>query len=125
MLALDRGGSVKGVVFRIAAEHAPQEMDILWRREMVNNSYIPKWVNVYTDSGVKTALSFVVRHDSPGFAKRMSDKDTAEIIARATGFLGPCCHYLFETAEALTKAGMDDAKLNKLTHMVRGCLARD
>ncbi len=125
VLALDRGGSVKGVVFRIAAEHAPQEMDILWRREMVNNSYIPKWVNVYTDSGVKTALSFVVRHDSPGFAKRMSDKDTAEIIARATGFLGPCCHYLFETAEALTKAGMDDAKLNKLTHMVRGCLARD
>ncbi len=125
VLALDRGGSVRGIVFRIAAKHAAQELDILWRREMVNNSYNPKWVNVHTDNGVKTALSFVIRHDSPSFAKRMSDEATAEIIARAKGFLGPCCQYLFKTADALVIAGMGDAKLNRLVRMVKHYQAKD
>ena len=119
VLALDKGGSVRGVVFRIAAKQAAREMDILWRREMINNSYLPKWVNVHTNSGVRTALSFVIRRDSPGFAKRMSDEATAEIIARATGFLGPCCQYLFETSEALARAGIQDEKLNQLVCMVK------
>jgi cation transport protein ChaC len=98
-------------------------MDILWRREMVNNSYDPRWVSVHTDDGVKKAISFVIRHDSPGFAKRMSDEAVAEIIARATGFLGPCCHYLFKTADALTKAGISDENLNRLVIMVKRCQA--
>ena len=119
VLALDRGGSVRGVVFRIAAKYAAQEMDILWSREMVNNSYDPRWVSVHTANGVKTALSFVIRNDSPAFAERMSEETTAEIIANATGFLGPCRQYLFETAEALRKAGMSDPKLNRLAEMVK------
>ena len=119
MLALDNGGSVRGVVFKIAAERAAQEMDILWRREMINNSYNPKWLNVHTQEGIKTALCFVVRHDSPGFAEKMSDEKTADVIARATGFLGPCCQYLFETSDALKQAGIDDPTLNRLAQMVR------
>jgi cation transport protein ChaC len=78
---------------------------------------------VHTDDGVKKAISFVIRHDSPGFAKRMSDEAVAEIIARATGFLGPCCHYLFKTADALTKAGITDENLNRLVIMVKRCQA--
>ena len=101
VLALDRGGSVRGFVFRIASKHAAQEMDILWQREMINNSYNPKWVSVHTNCGVKKALSFVIRRDSPSYAYRMSDENIAEIISRAAGFLGPCCDYLFETAKAL------------------------
>ena len=119
VLALDNGGSVRGVVFKIAAERAAQEMDILWRREMINNSYNPKWLNVHTQEGIKTALCFVVRHDSPGFAEKMSDEKTADVIARATGFLGPCCQYLFETSDALKQAGINDPTLNRLTRMVK------
>ena len=80
MLALDRGGSVRGVVFRIASEIAVQEMDILWRREMINNSYKPRWLSVHTDNGVKNALCFVVRRDCPGFAERMPDEITVESL---------------------------------------------
>ena len=119
VLALDRGGSVRGIVFRVAAQRAAQEMDILWRREMINNSYNPKWVNVNTNDGVKKALSFVIPYDSPGIAHRMSDKTTAGIISKATGFLGPCCDYLFETANALTVAGIKDKAIDKLVIMVK------
>ena len=119
VLALDKGGSVRGIVYRIASHRAAQEMDILWQREMVNNSYNPKWVSVHTDYGVKKALSFVIRRNSPSYANRISDENTAAIIARATGFLGPCCEYLFETAKALTEAGIRDKKLDRLVQMVR------
>ncbi len=119
VLALDKGGSVRGVVFRISARRAAREMDILWRREMVNNSYSPKWVKVHTNHGMKKALSFVIRRNSPCFADRMSDESIAAIIARATGFLGPCCEYLFQTAEALKKADIQDERLNRLVRMVR------
>ena len=119
VLALDKGGSVRGVVFRIAAKHAAQEMDILWQREMINNSYSPKWVSVHTNYGVKKALSFVIRRNSPSFADRMSDENTAAIIAKAKGFLGPCHEYLFETAKALAEAGIKDKRLDRLVLMVK------
>ena len=51
VLALDSGGSVKGCVYRIRAECAAEELDILWRREMLNNSYLPRWLRVQTDQG--------------------------------------------------------------------------
>ena len=95
-------------------------MDILWQREMINNSYNPKWVSVHTNCGVKKALSFVIRRDSPSYANRMSDENIAKVIAGAAGFLGPCCDYLFETANALAKAGMQDESLNRLVQMVKG-----
>ncbi|GIR78398.1 MAG: hypothetical protein CM15mP80_10230 [Alphaproteobacteria bacterium] len=93
-------------------------MDILWQREMINNSYNPKWV-VHTIVGEK-ALSFVIRRNSPSYADRMSDENIAKIIARAAGFLGPCCDYLFETAKALTEAGIQDKMLDRLVRMVKG-----
>ena len=53
-------------------------------------------------------------------ADRMSDENIAEIIAKAAGFLGPCCDYLFETAKALTEAGIQDASIERLVQMVKG-----
>jgi cation transport protein ChaC len=87
---------------------------------MINNSYNPKWVSVHTNCGVKKALSFVIRRDSPSYAYRMSDENIAEVISRAAGFLGPCCDYLFETAKALKEAGIQDKTLERLVRMVKG-----
>jgi cation transport protein ChaC len=69
---------------------------------------------------VKKALSFVIRKNSSSYAERMSDEHIAKIIARAAGFLGPCCDYLFETAKALKEAGIQDKTLERLVRMVKG-----
>jgi cation transport protein ChaC len=119
VLALDRGGSVKGCVYRIRAERAAEELDILWRREMLNNSYLPRWLRVQTDRGMVNALAFTIRHDSPSFAPKMSDQETARHIARAEGFVGPCRDYLFETTQALREEGMPDRKMERLTALVK------
>jgi cation transport protein ChaC len=119
VLALDRGGSVKGCVYRIKSELATAELDILWRREMLNGSYLPKWLSVRTADGPVRALSFTIRHDSPSFAPKMSAEDTARHIAQAKGFVGPCKDYLFETAEALRAEGMPDPYMEKLVQLVK------
>lgn len=119
VLALDRGGSARGVVFRIAATHAVQEMDILWRREMISNAYLPKWLTVHTSEGSVKALSFVIRHASPAFAEKMPPEAIADVIANASGFLGPCSQYLFETSKALKQAGIEDSELERLVEMVK------
>ena len=119
VLALDRGGSVRGCVYRIAAQNAAQELDILWTREMINGSYHPKWLSVKTETGAVRALCFTMRRDSPAYAPKMSDEETSRIIATATGFVGPCRHYLFETVEALAVHNMPDAKMARLARLVK------
>ena len=119
VLALDRGGSVKGCVYRIKAEMVPDELDILWRREMLNNSYLPRWLKVRTDGGVVRALAFTICHNSLSFAPKMSEAETAHYIANAEGFVGPCRDYLFETADALRKEGMADAMMERLATLVK------
>ncbi len=119
VLALDKGGSVKGCVYRIKAEMVAGELDILWRREMLNNSYLPRWLKVRTNEGIVSALAFTICHNSPSFAPKMSDAETARYIANAEGFVGSCRDYLFETTYALRKEGMADAMLERLVTLVK------
>ncbi len=51
VLGLDQGGSVNGLLFRIPADQTRHECDLLWRREMLNNSYRPVWISVQTPEG--------------------------------------------------------------------------
>ena len=119
VLALDNGGSTKGVIFRIPAAIAAKELDILWRREMMADSYRPVWLSAHTKHGPITALSFAIRRNRPVFAPRMSDDETAQIIHKAAGFVGPCKDYLFNTQDALIKAGIHDKQMTRLCHLVR------
>ena len=118
VLALDNGGSTKGVIFRIPAAIAPQELDILWRREMMADSYRPVWLRAKTENGPIKALSFAIRRNRPVFAPRMADDKVAEIIYRASGFVGPCKDYLHNTQKALIAAGIYDKQMMRLSQLV-------
>ena len=41
VLGLDRGGTCRGVAFRIAAAAVDEELDLIWRREMVDRLLHP------------------------------------------------------------------------------------
>ena len=86
---------------------------------MLNNSYLPRWLGVRTDKGLVNALAFTIRHDSPSFAPKMTEQETAHYIAQAEGFVGPCRDYLFETTQALREEGMPDSKMERLTRLVQ------
>ena len=119
VLALDNGGSTKGICLRIPAKNAPAELDILWRREMMADSYRPIWLQAKTPDGPIRALSFAIRRNRPIYAKPMSDTKTAQIIHKAVGFVGPCREYLEQTYDALCKANIHDKQMKQLIKLVR------
>ena len=120
VLGLDRGGSTKGILFRIPASIAIKECDVIWKREMLNGAYEPTWVRVRIRDGRELkALTFVIKRSHPSFAAPISDVESVKIIAEASGILGPNSEYLFNTAKALNREGIHDYKLRKLCDLVK------
>jgi glutathione-specific gamma-glutamylcyclotransferase len=114
VLGLDVGGSCRGVAYRITAQHAREELPLLWRREMVTGAYVPTWVKTRTEQGTVMAIAFVVRRNSHGYAGNMDENEMARHINSATGMLGPCSEYLVNTALGLREVGIHDALLERM-----------
>ncbi len=118
MMALDRGGQCKGMVFEIA-EPLADNLDALLRREMtilpaVN---VPRWLHVRTAEGPSRALGFVVNPASPRYV-RLEKADIAATLARAAGHWGSGAQYLFETIRHLDACGIRDRNLWQLQELV-------
>lgn len=117
-LALDRGGCCRGVAFRIAQENAAEELEIVWRREMVSDAYIPRWLSMTGPDGPFRAIGFVMNRTHERYVGQLPEEEMAETIERAHGFLGPCAEYLFNTVEHLDELGMPDRGLTRLRDRV-------
>ena len=123
VLALDRGGSCAGVAFKLNPETAIAELDLLWRREMITLAYNARWVKLHTDEGVKSGIAFVSIPAHQSYAAPMSLDSEAEIIAAASGFIGSCRDYLFDTVAGLHDHGIRDRHLENLVTAVKARLA--
>ena len=117
-LALERGGSCRGVAFRISDELVESELGIVWRREMVSGAYAPRWVTVRIEGEEMRAVTFVINHDHDRYAGLLPENRVAEVIAGAAGGLGPCAEYLHNTVEHLEELGIHDRSLMRLSHQV-------
>jgi cation transport protein ChaC len=120
MLALDRGGSCRGMAHRIAAENVDSELKIIWMREMLGGAYVPRWVAVHTSEGVVRAITFIANHQHPRYAGKLPAAAVVERIARAAGDLGTNRHYLFRLTEHLDMLGIVDGPMHRLAAVVRG-----
>jgi glutathione-specific gamma-glutamylcyclotransferase len=118
MLALERGGSCAGLLFRIPAAHARSELLLAWRRELFTGAYHARWVTARTAAGPVRAVTFVANLAHRRYAGRLDDALAATHIATATGSLGSCAAYLSSTLEALHAAGLRDRRLERLWTLV-------
>lgn len=129
VLALDRGGSCTGIAYRLNPDVAIAELDLLWRREMVTLAYRASWLTFHPDGhkdgAGKRAISFVSRPERENFAGPMTLDEEADVIASASGFIGPCRDYLFDTVKALEADGISDPHLKKLQRAVERRLASE
>lgn len=119
VLGLDRGGSCQGVAFRVAPDAAAHELDIIFRREMVSDAYQARIVRVHTDGGPVRAATFVINRRSERYCPELDLEGTAQKIARAEGWLGPCADYLLNTVDHLAELKMVDHGLFRLAERVR------
>jgi cation transport protein ChaC len=118
VLGLERGGSCRGVAYHIAQGAVLEELDIIWRREMLSDAYVPRWVDVRTPMATVRAITFTINHAHERYARDLSDEETATAIAGASGFLGACADYLINTVDHLAALGIHDRPLERLRDRV-------
>ena len=121
VLGLDRGGACCGVVMRLPAMLAIDELHLLWRREMVVGSYRPTWVKIRTEGREITALTFVVRRDHPQYARGLSIDEQVAVLNTARGAFGSSLDYLERTRVALVAHGIVDSYLDGLAARIAAC----
>jgi cation transport protein ChaC len=118
VLGLDKGGSCRGIVYRIAGTDVPSELLLVWRREMLVGSYIPRWVRVFDGTQKLEAIAFVINRHHRAYAGDISLETTVNSIATATGELGSCAEYLMQTLNGLMSVGIQDKPLLRLRDRV-------
>ena len=120
-LALDRGGSCRGIAFRIAQSQVDEELLMLWRREMASGVYEARWVDIEIEGGSRRtakAVTFVANRDHDRFTDRLTDAEIARHLAVARGPFGTCEEYLMNTIEHLQGLGLQDDGLESIRRCI-------
>jgi cation transport protein ChaC len=119
VLGLDRGGSCAGVAFRVEEAVLEEELRLLWRREMLLGTYVPRWVSVEIERRPARAIAFVVNRAMPNYSGRLSDERIVSVALQAHGHYGSCADYLLNTAASLEQHGIADRRLTRLARLLR------
>ena len=122
VLTLECGGSCRGLVYRIAPDLVQEEMQRIWKREMLYGSYRPKWLNCSVGEESIRALVFTVNRECSGYTGQLPLEVMVDAIAGATGRFGPAHDYLFKTTETLRMHGIRDSRVEHLASLVKARL---
>ena len=120
MMALDRGGECKGIVYRLPPDEIEESLDKLVRREMLGAPHVivPRWVNVRTNAGPLRALAFVIDQKSELYVSGLPIDKIADAVATAAGERGTTAEYLYSTVKHLEERGIHDRHLWHLQELV-------
>lgn len=111
VLGLDRGGSCRGVLYRIPDHLVEPELMLVWRREMIVGSYEPRWVKVRCQSQTCYAITFLINRNHCFYTGNIATEVVVHHLATAGGVIGSCADYLHQTIEGLAQAGIYDRGL--------------
>ncbi|NNG02552.1 MAG: gamma-glutamylcyclotransferase [Inquilinus sp.] len=119
MLGLEAGGSCTGFAYRIDAAAVEQESWVLWKREMILGSYIPRWVVVDGAGPDRRAVTFVINKAHAMYAGRLPRAEIVRTLATAQGMLGRGCDYVFHLVAELSSSGIHDHGLASIAGDIR------
>lgn len=119
VFALLPGGSCHGAVYRIPRQRVADELERLWRREMPNGVYDPRWLACRTAQGEVQGLAFTLSRRSPQHTGPLADGQLLDILRHARGRYGSTLEYLLETARALRERGVRDRDIERMVALAR------
>ena len=123
VLTLECGGSCRGLVYRIAPDLVQEQMQLIWKREMMYGSYRPKWLNCIVGDEAIRALCYTVNRGCTGYTGEIPVEVMVEALSSAAGRYGPAHDYLFKTTETLREHGIRDSRVEHLAGLVKTRLA--
>lgn len=119
VLGLDRGGSCRGLAFRVAPANVHETLAYLWDREMISAVYRPAYLPVRLAGGQVHACTFVAQRHHEQYCRQTALEAAAQVIRHSCGRNGRNCEYLFNTVLHLDELGIRDTPLHRLADMVR------
>ena len=113
VLGLDRGGSCKGVAFRVAADRREETVHYLHERELVTSVYLERPVHLTLDPSGKRvkALAYVVDRSHAQFAGKLAREVSLGLIRQGVGQSGENTEYVWNTYLHLVELGIRDSDL--------------
>ncbi len=120
MLALDRGGACKGVLYRLPPGRITESMHLLLEREMswLPSAFPPRWVKARSGERTIRAITFCIDRHSGRYVSGLSDQRIAQVLATAVGTRGSMAEYLYATVRHLEDIGIHDPHLWQLQALV-------
>lgn len=118
VLGLDRGGSCRGVAFRVAADKASATLAYLQERELVTKVYkeAVRPVDLLEgDTERVKALCFLVDRSHPQYTGVLPLEDQLRFVKQGHGRSGANPEYVHETVKHMHQLGIRDAALEWLT----------
>lgn len=123
VLGLDRGGSCRGIAFRVEAKRCEQTIAYLREREQVTSVYLEKMRLVDLLDGDRArvnALCYLVDRGHAQYAGMMTPDEQLLHIQRGHGHSGSNGDYVLATVEALHALGIRDRGLEWLAERLKG-----
>lgn len=109
VLGLDRGGSCKGVAFRVAAQSWPDTLAYLRERELVTSVYLERFVRLTLSDGRQVrGLTYVIDRAHAQYAGAVTIDEAARIVRSAVGRSGGNPDYVANTVAHLRELGIRD-----------------
>src|SRR5687768_2889774 len=119
VFALLPGGACRGMVYRLRAEQAEDELERLWAREMPTGVYDARLLPCRTPQGPVLGLAFTLSRRSEACLGHLPDPEVLHILRHAHGRYGSTLDYLAQTAAALRDKGVKDREIERLMALAR------
>lgn len=125
VLGLDRGGSCRGIAYRVADDKREAVLAYLHEREMITGVYAPRMLPVMPEGSDRrvAAQAYVVERDHAQYAAGLTPEERAALIIQGHGTAGPGRDYLANTVGHLAELGLPDRRLSRLLALVDGMLS--
>lgn len=114
VLGLDRGGSCRGVAFRVAAADGEAVLAYLDERELVSPAYRRRLLPVRLEDREVRAHAYVVDRAHSRYAGKLSLEESAAYVLQGVGASGSAFDYLENTVRHLDRLGIGDGPLHRL-----------
>ncbi len=123
VLGLDRGGTCKGVAYRVAGSARAETIAYLRAREQVTMVYRETMRAVWLAGDPRRrvpALCYVVDRSHPQYAGRLTLAEQLHHIRQGHGQSGPNRDYVLETINELERLGYRESELHLLAARLKG-----
>ncbi len=116
VLGLKRGGSCKGIAFRVAPHDAQATLAYLRAREQVTDVYLEIKARVtLTDNRTVEAICYIADRKHEQYAGALERRELERLVTQGIGVSGANPDYVRATHNHLRELGIRDATLEWLT----------